>query len=80
MKCPICGNKLIETPISMISTTTVLMYLFHKNIQRLQMKHREEDFCNHCNKRFSNQELQNIKDAKMLDEDIEYWRNTKQFK
>lgn len=40
----------------------------------------ENDYCYHCQKQFTADEIQNIKDVEMMNEDMEIWRMTKQFK
>ena len=64
MKCPKCGNELILTPMSMC----------------LERKDQKKDFCQTCFHKYSEKELQDIRDIKMLDEDLEIWKEAQKYK
>lgn len=64
MNCPKCGNELVMTPGSMC----------------IEKEDRKIDFCFKCFYRYSEDELQKIKDIEMLDEDHEIWKSSKRIK
>lgn len=61
MKCPKCGEELSKTPMSMLIDT----------------KQQKKNYSFHCRKKYSDRELQDIKDAELIDEDMKIWRGDK---
>lgn len=64
IKCPECGHVLINTPMSMC-------------IDRSQQK---KNWCPTCHKHYSEKDIQNIKDAKMIEEDTKIWKESQKHK
>lgn len=61
MKCPKCGIELVDTPMSMC--------LFPED--------KKQNFCRKCSHRYSDEELEKIKDLEMIEKDTEIWKETK---
>ena len=64
MKCPKCGEELSLTPMSMC----------------IDKSYQKKNFCFKCMKRYSEKELKDIQDIKMLDEDLEIWKEAQKYK
>lgn len=64
MKCQKCGEELSLTPMSM---------LIDKSKQK-------QNYCFKCKKRYSDCELKNIRDAEMIEEDTQIWKEFKGYK
>ena len=62
--CPKCNTKLSLTPMSMC-------------VVKSYQKH---NWCPKCFHMYSDEELQNIHDAKMIQEDTEIWKQSQHFK
>ena len=61
MECPKCGEELSLIPMSML-------------IDKSQQK---QNYCFKCMKRYSDKELKGIQDAEKIDEDMKFWRASK---
>ena len=64
MKCSKCNCELVLTPRSMC----------------LSKEKRKEDFCRLCKTRYSEEDLQKIKEAELIEEDMEAWRAGQKFR
>ena len=64
MKCPKCETELVKTPMSMC----------------LSPEDRKQNFCSKCFHRYSDEDLEKIKDAEMIEEDTRIWKEVKGYK
>lgn len=58
MKCSKCKSELVLTPMSMCLT-------YHDQ---------KKNFCEKCNHKYSDDDLQKIKEIEMIEEDMKVWR------
>lgn len=63
MKCPKCGTELVLTPMSMCLT----------------LQDQKKNFCNKCFHRYSDEDMQKIKEAELMEEDMKIWKETRKY-